>query len=239
MQATGTRIAGYGVVAGALFSLGAFALFGPLTAISSIQTAAFDAPGGGTTIVVTQGALFLSLLIVGLVGGAAMALVGYAVGTGSDPGMQRYPARYVAVVGAVFGAAVGFPLTRGLLALAGQADGGQITIPVLRMSVIAIAVGAVVGAMVAAIANTISHPRAIGFSGSAVPLTSAGFVRETGRAIGWPVIAGVSVVVVAFSLSRLLLASSKIGAVVLFSVVGVIILGGAALLAERPWDSTK
>ncbi len=238
MQANGTRIAGYGVVAGALFSLGAFALFGPLTATSSIQTAALGIPGG-TTIVVTQGALFLALLIVGLVGGAAMALVGYGVGTRSDTRMQRYPARYVAGVGAVFGAAVGFPLTRGLLALAGQTDGGQITIPVLRMSVIAVATGAVVGAMIAVIANTISHPRAIGFSGSAVPLTSAGFMRETGRAIGWPVAAGVTVAVLAFGLSRLLLASSKIGAVVLFSVAGAIILGGAALLAARPWDSTK
>ncbi len=238
MQANGTRVAGYGVVAGALFGLGAFALFGPLTAMSSIETAALGTPGG-TTIVVTHGALFLALLVIGLVGGAATALVGYAAGTRSDPARERYPARYVASVGAVLGAAVGFPITRGLLALAGEIDGGNVTIPILRMALIAVVTGGIVGAMIAMFANTISHPHAVGFTGSAVPLTTAGFLRETGRAIGWPIIAGVTAAAVAFGLSRLLLASSKVGAVVLFSLVGALVLGGAALLATRPWESTK
>jgi hypothetical protein len=238
MQANGTRATGYGVVAGALFGLAAFALFGPMTAIGSVETAPLGAPGG-TTIVVTHGALFLALLIIGLAGGAASSLVGYAAGTRSDASVQRYPARYVASVGALLGAAVGFPLTRGLLALAGDIRGGEVTIPVLKMSLIAVVAGAAVGGMIAMIANTISYPRTIGFSGSAVPVTTAGFIRETGRAIGWPVIAGVTVATVAFSLSRLLLASSKTGAVILFSVVGAAVLGGAALFAARPWESTK
>lgn len=239
MQSNGIRAMGYGAVAGALFGLGALALFGPLTAIGSIDSAPLGTQGG-VTITITQGAFFLASIVSGLAGGALIATAGYAVGTRGESSSERYPARYVAAIGALLGAVLGFALTRGLLALAGDTTyGGTITLPILKMTLIVVIVGTALGGMIAMVADHLSYPRAIGFSGAAVPLSRSRFLRETGQAIGRPILVGTTIAGLAFGFSRLLLASTETGAVVLFGIVGALVLGSAALLAARPWESGK
>ena len=188
----------YGAVAGGITALVLTALFAGRFAVNAIDVldnrAAFEA---------SSGAMYLLVVVLGLIGGLIIATITHAIAFQAEPDTQRFPASWMLPIGAVVAALFAYAVLR-------------------------FGVGALVDAL--------SRPSLIGFSGEAAPASTRAMVAEMLQAVGAPVIALIVGAVFAISLSQILLAVEGTGAVVIFSVVGAVVLGGAALIALRPWD---
>ena len=110
------------------------------------------------------------------------------------------------------------------------------TIPMPAMIVGGLVSGAVAGAITAGLVDRLARPEILGLGGEAWPTSPAALVAEAGRAIGTPIIALVVVAGFAVTLAELLLALEGTAAIVAFVVAAAAVLGGATLLAYRPWD---
>ena len=221
----------YGAVAGGITALVLTALFAGRFAVNAIDVldnrAAFEA---------SSGAMYLLVVVLGLIGGLIIATITHAIAFQAEPDTQRFPASWMLPIGAVVAALFAYAVLRFGVGALGDIAAGVVTISVARMVVIALVIGVVSGAITAAVVDALSRPSLIGFSGEAAPASTRAMVAEMLQAVGAPVIALIVGAVFAISLSQILLAVEGTGAVVIFSVVGAVVLGGAALIARRPWD---
>ena len=100
----------------------------------------------------------------------------------------------------------------------------------------AVLTGAVAGAVGAFAVHVLVEPSFLGLEGAAWPRTSREFALAATKAVMAPVAAVAIAGGLAVAISQLLLASTTEGAVIFASVIAVVVLAGAALLAARPWD---
>jgi len=221
----------YGAVAGALTALVLGAVFAGRFALTSLTVS-----DGRAVFEASSGAVYLLVVVIGLLGGLVIAAVTYVFGVETEPDAQRFPATWMLPIGAVVAALFSYAVLRFGVGAAGDISAGVITISTARMVVIMVVIGVVAGSITAAVVDALARPSFIGFHGEAAPASTSEMVREMIHAIGAPVIAIIVGAVFAISLSQILLAIEGTGAVVVFGVVGAVVLGGATLIALRPWD---
>ena len=221
----------YGAAAGAVAALVLMPIFVGLFAVDTL-----DIINRRASFAASTGSMYLLVIVLGLIGGLAISAVTYAFGKESEPGTQRFPVHWMLPIGAVVAALFAYMVLRFGVGAAGDITAGVATISVLRMVIVALLMGLFAGAATAAVVDALARPSLIGFEGEAAPESTGAMVKEMLRAIGAPVIAIIVAAAFAVALAQLLLAFEGVGAVVIFSVVGALVLGGATLIALRPWE---
>lgn len=197
---------------------------------------AVDVLEGRAAFEASAGSVYLLVVIVGLIGGLIISGVTYAFGTETEPETQRFPATWMVPIGAVVAALFAYAVFRFGVGAVGDISQGVITVSVVRAVVISLLMGVVAGGITAAVVDALARPSTLGFEGEAAPESTGAMVAAMVDAVGAPVIALIVAAVFAISLSQVLLAVEGTGAVVIFAVVGALVLGGATLIALRPWD---
>jgi len=228
----------YGAIAGSVIVLLLIALFGGIAALESVDAVVLDPVTGRARpeFVVTNGAMYFLVVIVGLLGGTAITAITYAFGRQTEPDTRRLPLRYLLPTGAVLSAIFGYAVLRAGLGALGDISAGVLTISVFRMLIVGVLAGAIAGAVTAATVDSLARPAFLSIEGEAVPASPQAFMREMVRAVSAPMIGTVAAAAFAIGLSQVLLAVEGIGAVAIFAVVGALVLAGATLLALRPWE---
>ncbi len=238
MSKSRMRGALYGLLGGSLLGLVALVLVGGRFALGSvISTPVREGAASATTdFVIASGGLYLAVLLVGLLAGVAFAGISYGVNRAQDPDSPRFPLRYLLVGAGLVSAITGYALLRAGLGAFADITAGVVTIPVLSLILVGLIGGALTGAITADVVGRLAHPKVLGLEGAAWPTSGTAMVREMSRAVGTPIIALIVAMAVAVPFSQLLLAAEGTLAVAIFSIMGALVLGAAALLAYRPWD---
>lgn len=228
----------YGAAAGALLGVVAMVLWGSRASLGSVEGILLDpATGRGRSdFLISSGWLYLAVIILAMIGGLTIAAIVYAFGRENEPDGARFPLRYLLPTAALTAAIMAYASLRFGLGAAAGIESGTVTVSVFRMTIISVIAGLVSGGATASVVDALARPGFLGFEGEAVPLSPAAFTKEMMAAIGAPTIALVVVAVVAVGMSQVLLSLSATGSVVAFSVAAALILGGAALVAYRPWE---
>lgn len=221
----------YGAVAGGVVAMALMAIF-----IGRFAVDALDVIDGRASFEASTGSVYLLVVVISLLGGLAISAVTYAFGVESEPETQRFPLAWMLPIGAVVAALFSYAVLRFGVGLAGDISAGVLTISVMRMVIVALVMGVVAGGITGAVVDALARPSVIRFEGEAAPESPQAIVAEMLQAIGAPVIALIVGAVFAIALSQVLLAVEGIGATIIFSVVGAVVLGGAALIALAPWD---
>lgn len=231
----------YGAVTGTLLALMSMALFGGRFGLQSAVAipVAEGSPIATTYFVASTGGLILLVIVIGVLAGLAIAGAAYAFARESDADAPMFPLRYLLPVAGVVSALFAYlGLWVGVLGW-GDDTAGITTIPVLDLIVIAAVTGAVSGSITAAIVDRLARPVALGLGGVAWPTSPGALMGEAARAVGTPIIAVVVAGGFAILLAEVLLALEGTAAIVVFGLAGAFVLGGAALLAYRPWESRR
>ncbi len=221
----------YGAIAGGVVAMVLLTIF-----VGRFAVNALDVLNGRASFEASSGSVYLLVVVTGLLGGLAISVVTYAFGAESEPESQRFPLTWMLPIGAVVAALFAYAVLRFGVGLAGDISAGVITISVMRMAVIALVMGVVAGGITGATVDALARPSMIRFEGEAAPESPQAILAEMLQAIGAPVIALIVGAVFAIALAQVLLAVEGIGATIIFSVVGALVLGGAALIATAPWD---
>ncbi len=232
------RTVTYGALFGALLSLMAMALFGGRFALGS-ATATPVADGSAVARIgfeASTGWMYLLAVMAGLVAGGCIAAATYAVGREAQPEAPRFPLRWVVPVAAGVAALFSYGGLRTTLLLGGETTEGIGTISLVAMVVGLLITGAVAGAITAAVVDRLARPETLGLGGAAWPTSPRALIGEAARAIGTPMMAMVAAGGFAVVLAETLLALEGTAAVVVFSLAAATVLGGATLLAYRPWE---
>ncbi len=180
--------------------------------------------------------MYLIVVIAGILGGLAVAGLTYAAARESEPDAPKFPLRWqLPVAGLTSGLAAYAMLRAGIGAFA-DITAGVVTVSVFRFVLIALVAGAVAGAVTAYIVDRLARPDLLGFGGAAWPTNPRELMMEMARSVAIPVVAVMIAGAFAFGLSQVLLEAQGWLAVTLFSVAGAVVLGGATLLAYRPWE---
>jgi hypothetical protein len=221
----------FGAIAGGVIAVVLTAIF-----VGRFAVNALDVLDGRASFEASTGSVYLLVVVVGLIGGLTIAAVTYAFGAESEPDAQRFPITWMLPIGAGVAALFAYAVLRFGVGLAGDISAGTLSISVMRMAIVALVMGVVAGGITGAVVDALARPSLIGYEGEAAPESPQAIVAEMLQAIGAPVIALIVGAVFAIALSQVLLAVEGIGATVIFSVVGALVLGGAALIALAPWD---
>ncbi len=228
----------YGATGGALLALVGLAVFGSRASLGSVHGVLLDpaAGRGRSDFMVSSGGLYVAVIILAVLGGLVVAGAIYAFST-RDAGERRFPLRFLLPLAGITAAIMAYATLRAGLGAVATIDLGTVSISAFRLIIVSMAAGAIAGGATASVVDALARPSFLGFEGDAVPRSSAAFMREAASAIGAPTIAVVMVAVFAIGLSQILLSLHGAASVAAFSIVGAIVLGGAALVAYRPWDS--
>lgn len=228
----------YGALAGGLLALVLIAVFGSITALRSVDATVLDeaAMRARPEFVVGAGAMYFLVILLGLVGGLVITAIAYAFQRQENLEGEMFPLRYLLPTGAITAAIMAYVGIRIGIGAAGSIAAGEITVSVARLLVISVLSGAFAGAVTAATVGALARPEVLAIEGEAVPASFRAFTAEMVRAVGSPMIGVIFAAGFAIGLSQLLLAIEGLGAVAIFSVVGALVLGGATLLALRPWE---
>lgn len=231
----------YGSVAGAFVSLVAVVVLGGRFALASAVATpvAEGSPQASIDFMASSGGMYLLVVLAGLLGGLAIAGITYAVGRESEPDAPKFPLRWLLPVAGFVSAVTAYTALRAGIGAFADIYAGVVTVSVFRFMLIAAFSGASAGAVTAFIVDRLARPDLLGFGGVAWPTTAGELLGAMSRAVGLPILAVVIGGVFAVGLSQLLLTASATVAVVLFSLVAALVLGGAVLLAYRPWDRDR
>jgi hypothetical protein len=221
----------FGAAGGAVIALAAFALVAGRSGLHALVEVE-----GEAVLQVTSGALYLLVLIIGLLGGMVIGGIGYAVGTSADPDSPRFPLRYLLPVSALVAAVLAYAVLRLGVGGFGEISSGLVTVGVLRMSLIVLAMGAAAGGITSGVVTALSRPDLFAFEGEAWPSGAREVMAAMLSAVSAPLVAAVLAATFAIPLSLALIELEGDAAVVTFSLVAAIVLGGATLIAARPWD---
>ncbi len=220
-----------GAVSGTVIALAAFALLAGRVGLHGIVRA-----DGDPVLQVTSGALYLLVLVIGPFGGVLIGGVGYAVGQAGDPDSPRFPLRYLLPVSALIATIMSYSVLRIGVGAFGDITGAVVTVGVLRISLIVLVMGSVAGGITSGVVAALARPDLFAFGGEAWSSSSREVVAAMLRALSAPLIALAVAASFAIPLALILLEMGGDAAVVLFSIVGAVVLGGATLIAARPWD---
>jgi len=226
------RAVGYGALVGAACGLTLSALL-----VGKFALHAVVVENNRAAVQVTTGSLYLLVVVTGLLGGLLVAAIMYGIGYELEPDSPRFAPAAVLPAGAVVAALFAYTVLRVGVGMLGEISEGVATIGSGRLVVVVLAMGLVAGAMCAAVTDALARPAVLGFEGEAIPRSAGALVAEMARAVGTPLIAVIAAATFAISLSQLLLALEGTAAVAVFSGVAALVLGGATLIALRPWAS--
>lgn len=228
----------YGAIAGSILGMSAMALFGGRFGLgSAVATPTSEGSvHASVEFMASTGGLYLIVLVIGVLGGLIIAGTAFAVGRENDPESPRFPLRYLLPVAAVVSALAAYTGLRVGLGGWGDITAGVATISVSAMVGIAAVTGAVAGALTSSIVDRLARPETLGLGGAAWPSSPGALMSDMVRAVGTPLIAVVAAGGFAIAFSEILLAAEGTAAVAIFSGMGAVALGGAALMAYRPWD---
>ena len=197
-------------------------------------------PGTGLAsarFVATSGATYLLVLVLGAVFGLVLARLTIGLTASAHPEEPRVSARSLLAVAAGLGAVTAYGVLRGAIGVGGDivrdptSGVTTITVTVFRAPIIALIVGAATGLVIAPVAEWLSRPAALGLTGVAWPKTVAEFVKESMPAMVIPVLSLVTLGVIAFAFSRVLLFEPGAFAVTVFSVAAAVVLAAGAFFA--------
>ncbi len=191
--------------------------------------------GGGASIQVTTGSLYLLVVFVGALAGLLIGAIGYGVGSATHPDAPRFGLAYLLPVASITAVILAYAVLRIGVGVFGDIAGGLVTIGALRMTVTVLAMGTVAGGVTAGVTHALARPELFAFGGEAWPTNSREVMRAMVGAVSTPLVAVVVAAGFAIPLSLVLIELEGDAATVLFSVVGAIVLGGTALAAARPW----
>lgn len=230
----------YGAAGGAFLAIVGLTVFGSRASLKSVQGVLLDpaAGRGRSDFVVSSGGLYLAVIILAILGGLVVAGAIYAFGS-RDAGERRFPLRFLLPTAGITAAIMTYAVLRAGLGAVATIELGSVTVSVFRLIVVSLVAGAVAGGATASVVDALARPSFLGFEGEAAPHSPAAFMREMVSAVGAPTIAVVASAVFAIGLSQILLSLHGAAAVAAFAVVGAAVLGGAALVAYRPWDKTS
>jgi hypothetical protein len=130
----------------------------------------------------------------------------------------------------------GYAVLRAGLGLGSDIDAGVVVIAVSSFVLIALVSGLVAGGVTTFIVDRLARPDLLGLGGAAWPTSSRELVGAIARAVGIPLVAVAIAGIFALGLAQLLLTAEGTLAVILFSIAAALVLGGAALVAYRPWE---
>jgi hypothetical protein len=228
----------YGAVAGGFLGLLAMVVFGGRFGLeAAVATPVSEgSPRASIDFVASSGGLYLVVLAAGFTAGLVIAGIAYAVGRESEPDSPKFPLHWFLPVAGFTAAIAAYTAMRTGVALMGDIEAGIVTISVFSLAVVIVVSGGVAGAITSYIVDLLARPDMMGFGGAAFPRSTSEAMGAMGRAIGLPVLAVVIGGIFAVGLAQILLETSGTMAVILFSLAGAIVLGGAALIAYRPWE---
>ena len=229
----------YGAAGGALLALVGLAVFGSRASLQSVHGVLLDpaAGRGRSDFMVSSGGLYVAVIILAVLGGLVIAGAIYAFGS-RDSGERLFPLRFLLPTAGITAAIMAYATLRAGLGAVATIDLGTVTISAFRLIIVSMAAGAIAGGATASVVDALARPSFLGFKGDAVPHSPAAFMREAVAAVGTPTIAVVMAAAFAIGLSQILLSLHGTAAVAAFGVAGAVVLGGATLVAYRPWDSS-
>ncbi len=228
----------YGAAAGGILALAALAVLGGRFGLGAAEATpvAEGSPRAAIDFAASSGGMYLIVIFTGILVGLAVAGIGYAFGRESEPESPKFPLRWTLPMAAVTAAIAGYAAMRGGIGVLGDIDAGVVTISVFRFVLISLVAGAVAGAITAYIVDRLARPDLLGLGGVAWPSRPGEAMGAMARSVGIPLLAVVVAGAFAVGLSQLLLGAGGAAAVAIFSIAGAIVLGGATLVAYRPWE---
>ena len=238
MTITRARATFHGAMAGAFLALVLVAFWTSRTSLTSVI--GVETPDAGVAsraeFAVSSGGLYVAIVVAAVIGGLAIAAVVHATVRESTADRRVVPIGYIFPIAAVLSSVGGYAAARGALAGLADIEAGVVTISVFRFVMVALIAGAVAGGFTAGGVQAFASPGFLRIEGEAVPSSGTAMMREMGRAVGGPTMGALVVAALAIGVSLLLLELEGGVAVAAFSVIGAIVLFGAAFLAYRPWD---
>lgn len=223
-----------GSVAGGLLGLLALALASTRVLDAGLTVPVRDDGLIEASFAVGQAGMYVLVLVAGAIGGAILAMIGYAFTTQAEPTARRYGLGPIAALGAVAGAPIAFAAARAAVGLAGDITAKTVVLSVFRASFVAAAAGMVTGLLIVVAVERLSRPEVLGMSGAAAPRSVGQFVRAGATAVGLPAVGLAVAAIAVFGFSRVLLEADPTLALIAFGGIAALILGGTALLAARP-----
>jgi hypothetical protein len=224
-----------GAVFGAVIALGVLAVAAARVIESGVELVAPDSGGrGSATFLVGEGAMDLLIVVAGLVAGALLGGLGYAVAKQAAPDSPRVAPAPLVLVGAVTGAVIGFAVARSALGLAAVREAELVSVTVFRAAMVALIAGAATGGVIGGTVERLSRPSAFAFGGEAWPASPVAFAREALRAVGLPALAILLGIGVVSGLAWLLLQASQTVGLIVFGGLAALVLFGAAFIAAHP-----
>ena len=223
-----------GSVVGAVLGILAMALASTRTLHGGLDVPSLDSGAIGAVFAVSQAGMYLFVIVAGTIAGAVLGMIGYAVGTQSEPAARRFRMGPVAIVGALIGGPTAFAVARAAVGMAGDIAAKTVVISVFRAAIVAAVVGAATGLLIGVAIERLARPETLGLGGVAAPQSFGQFVREAVTAVGIPVVGlGVAASLV-FVVSRVLIEADKTTGLVVFGGLATLVLGGTAFIAAHP-----
>jgi hypothetical protein len=223
-----------GAAVGAVAGIGVLALVAARLIDGGLGAALSASGTARADFVVSQGGLYLLVILAGVLGGAVLGALGFTVAREAAPDAPRVSLGPLTVLGAGAGVVVAFAMARALVGLSADISGGIVTISVSRGAIVALTTGAATGLVLGGAVERLSNPAVYGFGGEAWPAHPVAFLRDAAVAVGFPLLAlGVGGLTV-WGLSAVLLEASKEVAIVVFGGVAALVLAVAAFVAARP-----
>ena len=221
----------FGALAGGVMALGLTAWITGRFALQSLTLIA-EIP----SYQISTGAAYAAVIVFSAVAGSLIAAFAYAQRRTVEPDTLRFPIRYIMPVAAVTAVIIAYGTFRLGIEIMGDVEAGVITVAAAAMAVVALLTGFVAGGITTAVVDTLARPAFMNVQRDELPASTGEMFAEMMRAVGAPLIGLVGAAAFAIGLSQLLVAVEGTGAVVIFSVVAALVLGGATLIALRPWE---
>lgn len=213
-----------------VFEFGGFELDLPLLLTLGDDVRLFDYVWVLSAVIMTTFWWALGFGIAGFLVALLTRWVPSALDPGASPAGRAWP---VLLLGTGTGIVVGILAAQGAITWLGTTTATSVQLGVWRMLMAVGAGGIVLGSAVTATTHLISRPDVVAFESWE---TAAEFRQATGRAIGYPIIAVITVVVVASALGALFLTLEGTAALIVAGVASAAILGLVSLAAYRPWE---
>ena len=223
-----------GSVAGVLLGILTLALASARTLDSGLDVPTLDSGEIGAVFAVGQAGMYLFVLVAGTAAGAVLGMIGYAVGTQSDPAARRFRLGPIAMLGALIGGPTAFAVARAAVGVAGDITAKTVVISVFRAAIVAGVVGAVTGLLIGVAIERLARPETLGLGGVAAPQSFGQFVREAVAAVGIPAVGLAVAASLVFVLSRVLIQADKTTGLAVFGGVATLVLIATAFIAAHP-----
>lgn len=216
-----------GTLTGGLLAIVLLALLAGRNAMESVGLT----DGGDAQLVVRSGALYLATVVAALVGGVVVSAIAYGWSAGDDDKSTRFELAHVLPFGLVASVATSYSIFRAGLGAFGDIEAGEASITMAALAVTVFVAGLTAGAVTAWLVATLSTKSIVGLEGEGAPTSTAAMMKAAMQAVSGPMVAIIVIAVLAISMAQLLLAAEGVAAVTIFSVIGALVLFGAAAAA--------